>query len=135
MRRIVLASHGDLAASMKKTVELIAGPQPDVTAVCAYDGEQAGACEPLASLAASLAKGDEMIIVTDILGGSVDTEAARFVGAPDVHVVTGMSLGLVLALISGADRPAQALLDESVAKAREQLRRKEAPVASREDDF
>lgn len=135
MRHIVLASHGNLAACMKETVELIAGPQPAVLAVCAYVGNNTGAAEPLAALVADLPAGDELIIVTDVLGGSVNNDAAQFVGVPRVHVVTGMSLGLVLSLVGGSDRPARDLLGESVSRAREQLRLMEAPLDSHEDDF
>lgn len=135
MRHIVLASHGNLAACMKETVELIVGPQPAVTAVCAYVDNNAGAAEPLAALVAGMPAGDELIIVTDVLGGSVNNDAAQFTSVPGVYVVTGMNLGLVLALVAGADRPAHPLLGESVARAREQLCLMEAPADSHEDDF
>ncbi len=135
MRHIVLASHGSLAAGMKSSVELIAGDQPGLATVCAYTEECPTAAEPLAALVESLAEGDELVIVTDVLGGSVNNEASQFVDVPGVYVATGMNLAFVLSLVVDTGTPTAELVDESVAEAREQLCRMEpAPVAD-EDDF
>ena len=135
MRHIVLASHGDLAAGMKSSVELIAGAQPGLATVCAYTEECPTAAEPLAVLVKGLAEGDELIIVTDVLGGSVNNEASQFVNAPGVYVVTGMNLAFVLSLVVDAGTPTAELIGESVAEAREQLRRMDPVPDADEDDF
>lgn len=135
MRHVVLASHGNLAAGMKSSVELIAGAQPDLATVCAYTEECPTAAEPLAGFVDGLAEGDELVIVTDVLGGSVNNEASQFVNAPGVYVVTGMNLAFVLSLVVDAATPTADLIAESVAEAREQLRRMEPVPAADEDDF
>ena len=135
MRHIVLASHGNLAAGMKSSVELIAGAQPGLETVCAYTEECPTAAEPLAVLVKGLAEGDELIIVTDVLGGSVNNEASQFVNEPGVYVVTGMNLAFVLSLVVDAGTPTAELIGESVAEAREQLRRMDPVPDADEDDF
>ncbi len=135
MRHIVLASHGNLAAGMKSSVELIAGAQPGLATVCAYTEDCPTAAEPLAGLVESLAEGDELVIVTDVLGGSVNNEASQFVNMPGVYVVTGMNLAFVLSLVVDVASPTADLIDESIAEAREQLRRMNPVSAADEDDF
>ncbi len=135
MRHVVLASHGMLASGMKSSVELIAGEQPGLATVCAYTEECPTAAEPLAGLVEGLAEGDELVIVTDILGGSVNNEASQFVDVPGVYVVTGMNLAFVLSLVVDAGTPTVELIGESVAEAREQLRRMEPAPAADEEDF
>lgn len=135
MRRIVLASHGNLAAGMKSSVELIAGEQPDLTTVCAYTEGCPTAAEPLAALVEGLADGDELVIVTDVLGGSVNNEASQFVNTPGVYVVTGMNLAFVLSLVVDAGTPTADLIAGSVSEAREQLRRMDPVPDADEDDF
>lgn len=135
MRHIVLASHGNLAAGMKSSVELIAGAQPGLVTVCAYTEECPTAAEPLAALVGDLAEGDELVIVTDVLGGSVNNEASQFVNVPGVYVATGMNLAFVLGLVVDAGTSTAELIAESVAEAREQLRRMDPVPAADEDDF
>lgn len=135
MRHVVLASHGMLASGMKSSVELIAGEQPGLTTVCAYTEECPTAAEPLSRLVEGLAEGDELVIVTDILGGSVNNEASQFVDVPGVYVATGMNLAFVLGLVVDVDTPTAELIAASAAEAREQLRRMEPAPAADEEDF
>ena len=39
MRKFLLASHGNLAAGMKNTIEMIAGVRDDIQAIGAYTKE------------------------------------------------------------------------------------------------
>lgn len=77
MRRIVLVSHGRLAQGMMSSLEMIAGKQPHVTAIGAYMQDSPDVTKSLLSMANLLEEGDEMVIVTDLLGGSVNNEAAQ----------------------------------------------------------
>lgn len=135
MRRIVLASHGRLAAGMLDSLGMIAGAQDGVQALCAYTPEVPDLGEALGELVRELDKGDELVIVTDVLGGSVNNEAAQFVGARGVHVVTGMNLGFVLSLVLGDAPTTEQLIDECLAGARAQLVRIDPLVGGTDDDF
>lgn len=113
MRSIVLASHGRLAAGMKDSLEMIAGPQPDVEVLCAYTEEQPDAKSWLEERVSRLAEGDELVIVTDLLGGSVCNEASEFRNRPGVRVLAGMSLGLVLSIVLG-DGPVDEVVGDAL---------------------
>lgn len=121
MRRIVLVSHGELARGMMSSLKMIAGEQPQVTAICAYMQGSPDVTETLMSLANSLNNDDELVIVTDLLGGSVNNEAAQLRNIPNVFIVSGMNLGLVLSLALGGDRDTASLIQESIEGARRQL--------------
>lgn len=113
MRSIVLASHGRLAAGMRDSLEMIAGPQPDVEVLCAYTDEQPDAKSWLEERVSRLAEGDELVIVTDLLGGSVCNEASEFRNRPGVRVLAGMSLGLVLSIVLG-DGPVDEVVGDAL---------------------
>ena len=135
MRRIVLASHGRLAEGMLDSLGMIAGHQDGVEALCAYTNEVPDLRSALAALVGGLAEGDELVIVTDVLGGSVNNEASQFRDTPGVYVVTGMNLGFVLSLVLG-DAPTTAqLIDECLVTARAQLMRIAPEEGEEEDDF
>lgn len=113
MRSIVLASHGRLAAGMKDSLEMIAGPQHDVEVLCAYTEEQPDAKSWLEERVLRMEAGDELVIVTDLLGGSVCNEASEFRNRPGVRVLAGMSLGLVLSIVLG-DGPVDEVVGDAL---------------------
>lgn len=136
MRKIVLASHGKLAAGMKNSLEMIAGPQPQVSVICAYTDETPDLKGALAGLVEGLADDGELIVVTDILGGSVNNEASQFRDVPRVHVVTGMNLGFVLSLaLGGEGTSTPELIDECIDSAKEQLMRIAPSEDGDDEDF
>ena len=98
MRRYVLASHGKMAEGIKTTLEIIIGPQEDLTCVNAYTDE----CpDPLPEFQKVIEQypNDEIVIMTDMLGGSVNNNAVVLTKNPNVHVVTGMNLAVVISII------------------------------------
>lgn len=129
MRSIVLASHGRLAAGMKDSLEMIAGPQPDVETLCAYTDEQPDAKSWLEERVSRMAAGDELVIVTDLLGGSVCNEASEFRDRPGVKVLAGMCLALVLAIVLD-DGP----IEEVVGSALDSISSQVVLMSPREND-
>ena len=121
MRRIVLVSHGELAQGMMSSLEMIAGKQPHVTAMSAYMQDSPDITKTLLSMASELGEGDEMVIVTDLLGGSVNNEASQLRTIPNTFVVSGMNLGLVLSLALSDEKDTVAMIKESIEGARRQL--------------
>lgn len=121
MRRIVLVSHGELAQGMMSSLEMIAGKQPHVTAMGAYMQDSPDITKTLLSMASELGEGDEMVIVTDLLGGSVNNEASQLRTIPNTFVVSGMNLGLVLSLALSDEKDTVAMIKESIEGARRQL--------------
>lgn len=133
MRRIVLASHGHLAAGMKHSLEMITGPNPNVLAICAYTDGAPDLAKALQESVDRLEDDDDLVIVTDVLGGSVNNEASQFRNVKRVYVVTGMNLGFVLTLALGSDDNTPALIEEAIDIAKGQLVRME-PVEGKDDE-
>lgn len=135
MRRIVLASHGHLAAGMKNSLEMITGPNPNVLAICAYTDGAPDLAKALQESVDRLEDDDDLVIVTDVLGGSVNNEASQFRNVKRVYVVTGMNLGFVLTLALGSDDNTPALIEEAIDIAKGQLVRMELVEDKDDEDF
>lgn len=136
MRRVLVASHGRLAAGMKESVSLIAGEQDSLDALCAYVDGIDDVHALLQDRVDAIGEGDELVIVTDVLGGSVNNEAVQFANVPGVYVVTGMSLPFVLSLVIDSSTPTQELIDQTIEEARQQLVQvKPLPTDEGEEDF
>ena len=72
--KIILVSHGKLALGMKDTLQLIVGPRDDVIAYEAYeDGEGDKFIGQIKKLVSENTD-EKFIIITDVLGGSVNNE-------------------------------------------------------------
>ena len=72
MVKIMLASHGNLAAGMLSSAEMVFGKQDNVSVICAYvDGED-DVSTRIKGFIDSIAPDDSWIIFTDLFGGSVN---------------------------------------------------------------
>lgn len=114
--KIILVSHGKLAKGMKDTVEMIAGQQENLEAYEAYEnGTSDGSFinDLKNSLASS--KNDDVIVVTDVLGGSVNNEATQLLkDHPNLTILTGMNLPLIITLVTTVN---SGISDEKVSEA------------------
>ncbi|BDR60064.1 PTS sugar transporter subunit IIA [Lactobacillus xylocopicola] len=100
--KIILVSHGKLAKGMKDTVEMIAGKQDNLEAYEAYEhgtSDERFIAQVKKSIYAN--RGNDVIIVTDLLGGSVNNEMVRLLeGRENLFLMTGMNLPLIMTLIT-----------------------------------
>lgn len=131
MRTVILASHGHLASGMKHTAEMILGKQKALKAFDAYTEPD---CDVHGTLEELIRQADgECVIVTDVLGGSVNKEASVFAAWPGVRVITGMNLTLVATLLTEEELPLDELVKASIEEAKASIQQPE--LASEEEDF
>ena len=114
--KIILVSHGKLAKGMKDTVEMIAGQQENLEAYEAYENgtsDDSFINDLKNSLASS--KNDDVIVVTDVLGGSVNNEATQLLkDHQNLTILTGMNLPLIITLFTTVN---SGISDEKVSEA------------------
>jgi mannose/fructose/sorbose-specific phosphotransferase system IIA component len=92
---IMIATHGDLACALLRTVELIAGPQAGVVCVSLPPDETPDAFR--SRLAAELSPTEPTLILVDMPGGSPWNIAAGLAAtSPQVRVVSGVNLPMLL---------------------------------------
>ena len=101
---------------MKDTVEMIAGQQENLEAYEAYENgtsDDSFINDLKESLASS--KNDDVIVVTDVLGGSVNNEATQLLkDHPNLTILTGMNLPLIITLVTTVN---SGISDEKVSEA------------------
>ena len=135
MRKILLASHACLAGGMKSSVEMVTGPQEHLSAICAYTEETPDFKGYLETVIRDLKAEDELVIGTDVLGGSVNNEASQFKNLANVHVIAGMNLALVLSLVISTEPDTSRLIEESIHAAKEQMVYMNREHSGEEEDF
>lgn len=99
MIKILLASHGNLAAGMLSSLELILGKQENVEVLCAYvDGED-NVGPRVESFIKSIKENEQWIVFTDLFGGSINNEFMKYLNYSNIRLICGMSLPLVMSAV------------------------------------
>lgn len=97
MRRILLATHGRMADGVLSAVRLIMGNTARLDVINAYlDGEPP--TQELRAYFDGLGEADTVIVLTDLLGGSVNKEVFPYLERPGVFVIAGFNLAMALEL-------------------------------------
>lgn len=123
MKKIILASHHRMAGGLQDTLEYILPEHIELTAINAYL-ENTPVEEELAQALGDPQPKDEIVICTDMMGGSVCQACVPWiVKYPQIHLVAGMNLPLVLSLAMqmNAGSISTASLQQAVEEARGQL--------------
>ena len=122
MRKIILASHHLMAEGLKDTLQYIGSSLDHIEAVCAYM-DNIPVEQQLKNAIGKIDKNDEYIIFTDMLGGSVNQEAIKYLQYPNVYIITGMSLHIVLSIVlslSSYDKVDETVIRSAIEDAKQQ---------------
>lgn len=106
MNKIIIASHGKFASGIEDAVKILVGERKDIDFISAYTTEIADGKllkEKIINIADENSN-KNIFILTDIIGGSITNTAVELMGVyNNIHVITGMNLGLVLEFINEID--------------------------------
>ena len=125
---IVLVSHGRLADELVAALEHVVGPQEHVVTVCIGpndDMEQRR--QEIFDGIESVQQGEGVVLLTDMFGGTPSNLAISVMNSPDIEVIAGVNLPMLVKLASVRSTKT---LAESVADAQE-AGRKYISVASK----
>ena len=112
MRQYIFASHAHFATGIKESTELLSGARDNVHDLSMFvDAEEA------AKLLATFDPADDVIVCTDLFGGSVNNEFTKIVQTrPNTYLVANMNLPLLIQLLfSDQEAPADQVIREILA--------------------
>lgn len=99
MKKIIIASHHQLAQGFKDTLNYIVPVvDAEIMAISAYTTNTPVEQE-ISDALKDIQPEDEVIVFTDLLGGSVNQAFVPYLSNPHVHVIAGMSLPLILTVV------------------------------------
>ena len=97
-RRFLIATHSTLAEGFTNALMFFAGDGIDVTYINAYiDGKPID--EKINSFFSTLNDKDELIVLTDLLAGSVNQNLYKYISREHTHILTGINLALALSFV------------------------------------
>lgn len=97
--RFVMATHGTFAVGIKESIKLIAGEFKNLKALSCYMKEDFNLKDEIDKILLE-GKDEEIIVVTDIFGGSVNNAfVERIPENKNLFVISGLNLPLMLELL------------------------------------
>lgn len=121
MRHIIVATHGKFAEGILDSVRLIMGEQEGVRPFCAFTEQGVNLDDQVDALLSRLPVEDEVLVVADLMGGSVCNEFIRRLDRPGLHIVAGLNLALLLEIIANGDMPVAEVIKNAVELSRESI--------------
>jgi mannose/fructose-specific phosphotransferase system component IIA len=118
--RIFIASHGTIASGIKSSLNILLGKSDNVTVFDAFIDER-NLKDELEKYFSSISAEDQVIMVSDLYGGSVNQTMFLFLGRPNTFLVAGMNLSLVLDLALRTDPIDIKELNNVITQSREAL--------------
>lgn len=96
-RKLVLASHGKLASGIRSSLELICGNQLTIETLDCYLTERFDLEKEVKAIMNTYRE-YELVVVTDLFGGSVNNEFLTQIDRPNFYLVAGMNLPFLVEL-------------------------------------
>jgi fructoselysine/glucoselysine PTS system EIIA component len=162
-RKFLIATHGQFARGVKSSLEIIIGQTENLFLIEAYVEENKGIESEMEAILKNMGEHDELIVFTDLLGGSITNQVLRFTqgvpgskqgvpgskqgvpgskqGVPgstqgrNVHVISGFNLALLIeVLMADTGMAAPEVIESAIANAREQMAYVNKLMTSHNDD-
>ncbi|WP_050755269.1 PTS sugar transporter subunit IIA [Anaerococcus lactolyticus] len=112
--KVLLVSHAYMAKGVKSSVELILGPQENLYAMSAYVDQDIPFEKEIKDFLSENTN-EKIVILTDLLGGSVNNEILQLVAnMENVILVTGMNLIMVMSVLLTTDDTIDEQIDDII---------------------
>ena len=98
MKKILIATHGTFASGAESTVRFLMGNVENITCINAYVDQNENLVETLERYFAQVGPEDQVIVLTDIKGGSVNQKIVPYAVLENVFLIAGFNLPLLVAL-------------------------------------
>lgn len=132
MLKLFLSSHGHLASGMKSSVQILTGNTDMITVFDAYITQESVE-EKLDEFFAQVTDEDQVVLLSDLYGGSVNQVMMRYLDHPNTMLVAGVNLAIVLEL-AVRQSVTESELNEIVEQSQTMLRVVKNGVATEEAD-
>lgn len=137
MLKLFISSHGHFASGIKSSVEILMGPNDRITVFDAYINQDS-VNEHLDTFFRTVKPEDEVIMLSDLYGGSVNSVMYTYLTRPNTRLVAGVNLALVLELAVKeeiSDEDLAALVEQSRTMLRIVELEKAQEEESNDEDF
>lgn len=124
MFQFVIATHGNFAKGIENSIEIILGKFENLESLPCYTKEDFNLAKEIDRILLQY-KNKEIIVVTDIFGGSVNNGfIEKIPNNKNLHVISGLNLSLILELLGEQEEynNAKELIENSIINSKESIK-------------
>ena len=121
MTKFFLSSHGHLASGISSSLDILLGAHERLTYFDAYVDE-GSLNDALDDFFAEAEAEDQVILLSDMYGGSVNSTMYTYLNRPNTTLVAGVNLALVIGLVILEEHITREMLEQIVEQSREAIR-------------
>lgn len=97
MRKYLILTHGKFADGIAQTLSLFIGEDHPFNSISAYV-DDVSVDDQIERFMTSIGDNDELIILSDLLGGSVNQKVIPYLKRSNTHIIAGFNLATLLQL-------------------------------------
>lgn len=133
MTKFIMASHGKLSSGFKSSVDILLGSSDDLIIFDSYVDERDPKTE-IEKMIASTSEGETIVLLSDILGGSVNQIMMNHLVRPHTYLLTGVNLACLIELIVNKDNISKEFLKNTLQQSKEAMSIIELDVLEDEEE-
>lgn len=133
MLKIFLSSHGHFASGLKSSLDILIGNSDVVTVFDAYIDEKI-VQEQLELFYETVKEDDQILLLSDLYGGSVNQVMATYLDRPNTTLVAGVNLAFVLE-VATKEKISEEELEIIIKQSRNALKQVKLEEIGDEEDF
>lgn len=120
MRKLLVASHGELANGVKSSLSMLVGKTDSITFLNAYVNKE-DIDETLNKFFSEDEAKNERIVFTDLLGGSVNQKVTLYAKKYHAFIIAGFNLPIILDVLLSPETLTKEILSKKVEESRKAL--------------
>lgn len=120
MIKIFISSHGKLASGIKSSLNVLVGNTDRITTFDAYINEKS-VQEALDEFYETVKEEDQVILISDLYGGSVNSTMFLYLDKPNTMLISGFNLALVLELVIREEPINKEILNQLIDNSRKMI--------------
>ena len=121
MTKFFLSSHGHLASGMSSALDILLGMHERLIYFDAYVDEES-LNDALDDFFVGVEEGDQVIFLSDMSGGIVNSTMYTYLKHPNTTLVAGVNLALVIGLVILEEHITREMLEQIIEQSREAIR-------------
>ena len=119
MRHFIVATHACLSQGIQSALDMIIGDIREVSYYCAYVDDHIFFKDELLKEVDTYSPQDEILIFTDLFGGSVNNELLSLSERSNVYLISGINLILLISMLVASDEePVEEMIERTIAEAK-----------------
>lgn len=114
-KKIIIATHGELAKGFVSALNIIVGNTEKIETICGYLTADFNLSEEIEKIMKTIDfQTTDVIVCTDLMGGSVNNEFVKYLGQYPFHLITNINLAFLVDLLLTANQVTAEQLIEKV---------------------